>query len=138
MKNCPKCGADKELSEFYRDRSRKDGLRCWCKLCASVSHKEWALENKDKTTELYKKWSNTKEGKEHIRRSDKKYNDANKDKNKARNDAGYAVRCGKLTPQPCETCGKLKVQKHHEDYSRPLDVEWLCRKCHRNKGTKNE
>jgi ribosomal protein S27AE len=38
---------------------------------------------------------------------------------------------GKLKPQPCEVCGTtVKVEKHHEDYSRPLDIRWLCRRCH--------
>jgi hypothetical protein len=27
-------------------------------------------------------------------------------------------------------CGEPKVHAHHEDYSRPLDVTWLCQKCH--------
>ena len=38
---------------------------------------------------------------------------------------------GKLTPQPCLVCGTDdEVEKHHEDYSRPLQVMWLCRKHH--------
>ena len=34
-------------------------------------------------------------------------------------------------PHTCSSCGKLcKAEGHHEDYSRPLEVIWLCRKCH--------
>lgn len=40
-----------------------------------------------------------------------------------------AVRAKKITKTPCK-CGKLKVEGHHEDYSKPLEVIWLCRKCH--------
>lgn len=40
-----------------------------------------------------------------------------------------ALRDGRLTRQPCEVCGK-RAQAHHEDYSRPLDVRWLCKKHH--------
>lgn len=36
---------------------------------------------------------------------------------------------GLLVPHPCEVCG-ASAQKHHEDYSRPLDVRWLCREHH--------
>jgi hypothetical protein len=31
---------------------------------------------------------------------------------------------------PCEVCGALSAEAHHKDYSRPLDVVWLCRKHH--------
>jgi hypothetical protein len=38
---------------------------------------------------------------------------------------------GKLKVQPCEACGSTyKVEAHHTDYSKPLDVRWLCRKHH--------
>jgi hypothetical protein len=48
----------------------------------------------------------------------------------ARRKARAAVRAGKLTRQPCERCGDPKADAHHEDYSKPLDVRWLCRKHH--------
>lgn len=49
-----------------------------------------------------------------------------------------AIAKGKLVPLPCEVCGddekdKNGVRKcvaHHDDYSKPLNVRWLCRKCH--------
>jgi ribosomal protein S27AE len=41
-----------------------------------------------------------------------------------------AIRIGLLVKQPCARCGETKVEAHHEDYSRPLDVIWLCRKHH--------
>ena len=31
----------------------------------------------------------------------------------------------------CEICGNPKVDAHHDDYSRPRDVRWLCRAHHR-------
>lgn len=37
---------------------------------------------------------------------------------------------GKLSRLPCEQCGEVKSHAHHEEYSRPLDVKWLCVKCH--------
>jgi len=43
-----------------------------------------------------------------------------------------AIRSGKLIKEPCEICGTAEnIQSHHEDYSKPLDVKWLCRKHHR-------
>ena len=41
------------------------------------------------------------------------------------------LKAGKLTRKPCERCGARKAQAHHEDYSKPLDVIWLCPKDHK-------
>jgi hypothetical protein len=41
-----------------------------------------------------------------------------------------ARRAGKLVAAPCDVCGAKKVEAHHVDYARPLDVRWLCRPCH--------
>jgi hypothetical protein len=41
-----------------------------------------------------------------------------------------AVRNGTLVKKKC-FCGKAKVEAHHEDYSKPLKVKWMCRKHHR-------
>ena len=46
-------------------------------------------------------------------------------KAKARRAVSSAVRAGRLIPQPCKVCG-AKGQAHHHDYSKPLEVEWLC------------
>ncbi len=37
---------------------------------------------------------------------------------------------GTLVQQPCEICGKPETVAHHDDYSKPLDVRWLCRAHH--------
>lgn len=42
-----------------------------------------------------------------------------------------AKRMGVLSRQPCEVCGAAKTDGHHDDYSRPGEVRWLCRKHHR-------
>lgn len=41
-----------------------------------------------------------------------------------------AREAGELTAQPCEICGKEKAEAHHDDYSKPLEVRWLCRSHH--------
>lgn len=50
---------------------------------------------------------------------------------KARSDVNHAIRDGKLDRMPCVVCGNERSEGHHEDYSKPLDVIWLCRKHHR-------
>lgn len=42
------------------------------------------------------------------------------------------IRAGVLVKQDCEFCKSSKnVEAHHEDYSKPMDVIWLCRGCHK-------
>jgi ribosomal protein S27AE len=48
----------------------------------------------------------------------------------ARAYANTYLRRGKLQRKPCERCGSDSAEMHHDDYSRPLDVRWLCRSCH--------
>jgi len=48
----------------------------------------------------------------------------------ARSKIRNAVRAGKFDRLPCAVCGELKAEAHHEDYSKPFDVLWLCRKHH--------
>lgn len=62
----------------------------------------------------------------------RKYREANMEKVHARSIVNNHIKLGKLTRKPCEKCGEPKSHAHHDDYSRPLDVKWLCRKCHGN------
>lgn len=48
----------------------------------------------------------------------------------ARRAVRAAVESGRLVRQPCEKCGAEIAQAHHDDYSKPLDVRWLCRLHH--------
>ena len=51
-------------------------------------------------------------------------------KAKCRAIAGHATRDGRLKKGPCEKCGQASVEAHHDDYSKPLSVRWLCRLHH--------
>lgn len=45
---------------------------------------------------------------------------------------GSALAQGRLVKSECAMCGTTSnVEAHHEDYEKPLDVVWLCRKHHR-------
>lgn len=54
----------------------------------------------------------------------------NRLKLRAREMVAYAIKKGTLVSLPCETCGDARTQAHHEDYSKPFEVIWLCSKCH--------
>lgn len=51
-------------------------------------------------------------------------------KSRARLALTSAVHSGKIKRRPCEVCGDPKSHGHHEDYSKPLEVKWLCRNHH--------
>ena len=44
--------------------------------------------------------------------------------------ASNAIKSGQLIRQPCEVCGNTRAHAHHDDYTKPLDVRWLCPKHH--------
>lgn len=47
----------------------------------------------------------------------------------ARYQARNALRRGEIAKRPC-VCGNARAEMHHADYSKPLNVSWLCRACH--------
>ncbi len=49
---------------------------------------------------------------------------------KAREIFYQEIRSGRIKRQPCEVCGDQNGHAHHEDYNKPLEVIWLCRKHH--------
>ncbi len=55
------------------------------------------------------------------------------EKFKARYALKWAVRSGKMERLPCEVCKEPKTHGHHEDYSKPLEVVWLCTLHHNQK-----
>lgn len=56
------------------------------------------------------------------------------EKARARDMVNNAVKSGKLTKLPCEECGSTnRIHGHHEDYSKPLKVVWLCPQHHKLK-----
>lgn len=55
------------------------------------------------------------------------------EKVEAREKLQMAVRVGDIErPDTCEKCGRsdMAIQAHHDDYSQPYDVRWLCAPCH--------
>jgi ribosomal protein S27AE len=57
----------------------------------------------------------------------------NPEKRRAHSVMWNAILAGKLKQQPCERCGAEKAHGHHDNYSKPLDVRWLCSTHHRER-----
>lgn len=60
----------------------------------------------------------------------KRYYEKSPEKLIAHSAVHAAVRYGKLVRGSCEVCGGV-AEAHHADYSRPLEVRWLCLVHHR-------
>lgn len=67
-----------------------------------------------------------------IKAQQKAWRDKNKHKRQAHALVKRAIEKGVLMrPDECERCGTVAlIQAHHSDYTKPLDVDWLCSKCH--------
>lgn len=63
------------------------------------------------------------------RKSHSELSDEQRFKANSRSYANVYQRRGLLKINTCEICGK-KAEKHHDDYSKPLEVRWLCREHH--------
>ncbi|HXJ61921.1 MAG TPA: hypothetical protein VNU68_35225 [Verrucomicrobiae bacterium] len=72
----------------------------------------------------------TEAGKAATKISDARTKQKNPEKVAARTAVSAAIKAGKITKKPCERCGEAKTHAHHPDYSKPLDVIWLCHICH--------
>lgn len=56
MKHCNACGCEKEESEFYRNRTKRDGLDTQCKICHLARSKKWQSENPEARKKASRKW----------------------------------------------------------------------------------
>lgn len=61
MKKCCTCKESKELTEFYKNKSKKDGLAAQCKSCKKLSQKRY--EKTEKGQKVKKKHSQSEKGK---------------------------------------------------------------------------
>jgi len=103
---------------------------------ALANVKAWRKANRLRCNALHEKWR--KANPEHYRELDrvnkKKHRARHPDRAYARNAVTQAIQSGELTPQPCEWPGCIVTtgtQSHHADYSKPLEVNWLCEPHHR-------
>jgi len=80
MKKCSTCKEPKELSEFTKNRSTKDGLSYQCKPCRAESKKKWQDKNKDSINEYRREYSKTEDGKRKIKVSRDKWLSSDKGK----------------------------------------------------------
>ena len=85
-------------------------------------------KRRDKTIALKREWR--KNNPEMVRAQHSEWVENNPEKYAAHTALNTAIAAGRITRPGACVCGNNKLEAHHEDYSRPLDVDWLCRNCH--------
>jgi hypothetical protein len=110
----------REQSKLYNREQRKVNLEY-----VRNRHRNW-YKNTIKERKLHEK---TAKYKDIVRKATLKWRKNNIRKLKAVRAVYNAFRRGDLKKFPC-FCGEKKVEAHHEDYSKPLEVEWFCKKHH--------
>jgi len=53
MKCCSKCGEEKLLTEYWKQKSNKDGLYTYCRTCAYKQRREWFNKNRKENLEYH-------------------------------------------------------------------------------------
>lgn len=126
-KICKNCGISKDIHDFYKCKKMKDGHFNSCKEC----YKKSVLKNRVAHIEYYREYDRrrgNRQTKEYLSEYRKKF----PLKYKATRMVSNAIRDKKLFKMPCEICGADKrTHAHHDDYSKPLNVRWLCAAHHR-------
>jgi uncharacterized protein with PIN domain len=127
-KMCRGCRETKPVGEFYRHPQMSDGRLNHCKACK----RKYA---KDRHHEMMQDPGWRERERERGRTRDHKPATNGTIRRRARTAVSNAVRDGRMTPaDACEDCGHdyrhHRREAHHEDYMKPLEVEWLCSLCH--------
>jgi hypothetical protein len=146
MKVCKLCGIEKEYEKFPRHSSYADGYYSRCKECNYALEKKWRQNNQGKKREIRARYREA--NREKIREDDKKFYEENTDKRcqyqkNHKSENAYKWECYKVynkainngelvRSKKCQICSskKGKMDGHHHDYSKPLDVIWVCKECH--------
>lgn len=148
MKVCRRCGEEKDNSNFNKHPKPKDGLSPYCKDCVREYDRARrnTPEGREKLRAAQRRYNNSKKGKQkHLEWRSKpknrksvndrvaKYRKQNKLEVSARLQLARAVNDGEVVRgEVCEDCGRKSdtIEGHHNDYTKPLEVEWLCSRCH--------
>lgn len=146
MKVCTGCSQAKPINDFYKAKSNADGYANRCKECAKAAARQNRMNRLDEAREYDRQRANLPH-RVHARtqycktdaytashaKSCVRYSINHKDRRSAQVATNNAVRDGRLKPWPVCAVPECDCspEAHHPDYSRPLDVVWLCDKHHK-------
>ena len=131
MKTCTKCHQEQDLVEFHKREDSLDGYRNQCKNCIRAwdRQRNKLPHRRERDKQRNKLLHRVKYHIEYTRKYRKMY-PLRYIANTALN---HAIRDGKIKkPKRCSECNKkTMIHGHHEDYTKPLDVIWVCQECHK-------
>lgn len=128
---CTHCNISKPKSKFA-PRPTASGVYSWCNDCMSEASRQRRIKNPEAWRLQVVRHRATEAGKESLKRAVYKNIAKSPEKQKARRKLRYAIESGKIIrPNQCNRCNNTyRIEGHHTDYSKPLEVLWLCKHCH--------
>lgn len=134
MKKCHKCGETLAADLFYKNANKPDGLSSSCRNCHRAWRRGHYRRYKAESDATCLRWRsrNVEQCKKYASRAQRKRRSRPiiKQMEIIYSLVQRAIHAGILTPQPCRICGSVKAVAHHENYAKPLDVLWYCRRHH--------
>lgn len=129
-KTCFKCQENKPLSMFYKHARMADGHLNKCKDCTKLDVANNRVDNIERIRAYDKMRASMPHRVAKAKEIQKKWREEHPERRAAQIALGNAVSRGRVEKLPCMVCGG-KSEAHHPDYSRPLDVVWLCPPHHK-------
>ena len=126
-KTCRRCSTKLPLDDFYVTNRTRDGYSTDCKECSRRA----VRESYRRRAALFGSRLNDPARRAYLKVYKKLQHAKNPEKERARWAVKYALGRKHIVRLPCEVCGAQKSQAHHSDYSKPLQVRWLCFVHHR-------
>jgi hypothetical protein len=117
---CKVCKNEKSTTDYYgKDKT--------CKVCRKEKVIKYRKENLEKVRAYDRERGRLSHRKQKCIENTRKRRKDPDGYMAAHNAVARALKSGRLERMPCVMCGETKlVHAHHDDYSKPLDVMWLC------------
>jgi hypothetical protein len=154
IKTCTKCGIEKEIAEFSKDKLGKNGLHWVCKTCVQIYVKSYQQRNKEKINKWHRNYR--KENKKKILIRERSYYKKNKDRflNKRlkyhfgitleqfnlllKNQNGVCAICGNKETAINGATKKVRLLNVDHDHQTGKVRGLLCSKCNHMIGLGND
>lgn len=111
----------------------RDGHLNKCKTCTKRDTKQHRQDNIDEVRAYDRQRSKEPERRKKLAQNAVQFREKYPEKCEAYKALGNALKRGVIKKEPCVVCGSFFVHAHHDDYTKPLDVVWLCPVHHKQR-----